>query len=450
MFPFELETLIQLVGYPGIFFIIFAESGLIVAFFLPGASLLFTAGFLASQGLFNIWILVPLVFAAAVLGDNFGYWFGNKVGVKLFERPDSRFFKQAYLERTRAFYAKYGSRTILFARFVPIVRTFAPTLAGIGSMHYPTFLTYNIIGAALWASGITFLGFLLGEAVPRSAEYIELIVLGIIVITLIPLAREWWKHRAAALAIHPPRIVILDLDNTLAESFQPLTAEMAERLAKVTAKMRAVIMTSAGWKRIERDVLPNLAAGTDLANLFLFTDSSGSCRQYVRGAWRETYALGFSREEREHIKKTLNECIEETDVVRDAPLWGPRIIERDASIAFAALGLDAPAHEKREWDPDSSKRRKLLECLSERLPECEVRIGGTTTVDITRRGITKAHGVRWLAKELGIEPKEMLFIGDSLYPGGNDAAVIETGIRTSEVSGPEDTARILDALLRAT
>lgn len=218
MLPFDLAAAIQLVGYPGIFLIIFAESGTIFAFFLPGASLLFTTGFLASQGVFNIWIIIPLLSIAAILGDNFGYWFGKTVGTKLFTRPDSRLFKQRYLERTRAFYAAYGSRTILFARFVPIVRTFAPVLAGVAGMPYRTFLFYNVLGGTLWATGVSLAGYTLGEVLPKSEEYITLIVLAVIAITCIPLAREWWRARRPVLA--HPTAAIFDLDDTLAESFQ--------------------------------------------------------------------------------------------------------------------------------------------------------------------------------------------------------------------------------------
>jgi membrane-associated protein len=196
MLPFDLLPLIEFVGYPGVTLIIFLESGTIIGFWLPGASLLFTSGLLASQGFFNPWILIPLVTIAAVLGDNVGYWFGAKIGIKLFLRPDSRFFHKGHLAKTQHFYEKHGSKTILLARFIPIVRTFAPIVAGIAHMHYPTFVTYNILGALLWATGITTLGFALGSRFPLVGEYIEFVIAAIICITLIPLAWEFWKaHR---------------------------------------------------------------------------------------------------------------------------------------------------------------------------------------------------------------------------------------------------------------
>ncbi len=192
---FDIIHLVQFFGYPGVFLAIFAESGVFFGFFLPGASLLFTAGLLSSQGFFNPLILIPGVTIAAILGDSAGYWFGRKVGYKLFLRPDSRFFKHEHLQSAEVFYEKYGSRTILFARFVPVVRTFAPIVAGVAHMNYRVFLTYNILGALLWATGVTSLGYFLGAKVPGVEKYLSLIIIGIIVVSSIPLALEAWKNR---------------------------------------------------------------------------------------------------------------------------------------------------------------------------------------------------------------------------------------------------------------
>ena len=142
-FGIDLISLIKTAGYLGLFFIVFAESGLFIGFFLPGDSLLFTAGFLASQGYLNIWILAPLMFVAAVLGDNFGYAFGKKVGPALFNKEDSFLFHKDHLVKANDFYAKHGPKTIVMARFLPIVRTFAPILAGVGKMEYKTFNSDN-------------------------------------------------------------------------------------------------------------------------------------------------------------------------------------------------------------------------------------------------------------------------------------------------------------------
>ena len=174
--------------YFALFGIIFAESGLFFGFFLPGDSLLFSTGFLAQKGLFglNIYVLIIGFFLAAVLGDNVGYLFGKRFGKKLFRKEDSIFFHKDHIKRSEKFYEKYGKKTIILARFVPIVRTFAPIVAGIGNMHYPTFFTYNIIGGLLWAVGLPLAGFFLGSAIPQSEKYLELIILGIIFLSLTP------------------------------------------------------------------------------------------------------------------------------------------------------------------------------------------------------------------------------------------------------------------------
>ncbi len=183
---FDLIALIKTAGYMGIFGIIFAESGLFIGFFLPGDSLLFTAGFLASQGFLDLTLLMALTFAAAVLGDSFGYAFGRKVGWRIFKKEDSLLFHKDHLERAQKFYQKHGGKAIILARFMPVVRTFAPILAGVGKMRYPTFLFYNIIGGALWAIGLTLLGFYLGSVVPNIDKYLLPIIALIILLSILP------------------------------------------------------------------------------------------------------------------------------------------------------------------------------------------------------------------------------------------------------------------------
>lgn len=187
---FDIVSIIQAAGYLGLFAIIFAESGLFFGFFLPGDSLLFTAGLLASQGLLKIYFLMPLLFAAAVLGDSTGYWLGRKLGPMIFKKEDSFFFHKKHIERTKVFYARYGTKTIIIARFVPIVRTFAPILAGVGQMEYRTFITYNILGGAFWAIGVSGLGFFLGNVLPGTEKYLHFIIALIIFVSFLPILRE--------------------------------------------------------------------------------------------------------------------------------------------------------------------------------------------------------------------------------------------------------------------
>jgi len=188
----------------GVTFIIFAECGLLIGFFLPGDSLLFTAGMFAAGTFedklpnvqFNIWVLCLGVFIAAVAGDQVGYLFGRKAGPALFSRPDSRFFKQEHLEKAQSFFEHHGPRAIVLARFVPIVRTFCPIVAGAGQMEYGTFVRFNVVGGFLWGVGVTLLGYFLGN-VPLIADNIELALLMVVAVSLIPIAIEVIKSRRA-------------------------------------------------------------------------------------------------------------------------------------------------------------------------------------------------------------------------------------------------------------
>ena len=187
--------------------IVFAETGLLIGFFLPGDSLLFTAGILAGQGKLDIWMVTLGAFVFAILGDQVGYTIGQKLGPRLFRKPDSRFFQQEYVERTRAFFEKHGPKTIVLARFVPIVRTFAPTLAGVGQMRRRTFLTYNVVGALIWAVGITLLGYVLGDAIGDDIDtYLLPIVAVIILVSLIPPFLEWRRARRVKQMGAPPEV----------------------------------------------------------------------------------------------------------------------------------------------------------------------------------------------------------------------------------------------------
>ena len=189
------ERLIVTFGTIGLLLIVFAESGLLIGFFLPGDSLLFTAGLLASQGKLNFGVVLVGCVVAAISGDQVGYLFGRRVGPALFRRPDSRLFKQANVERSRAYFAEHGAKTIVLARFVPIVRTFAPILAGVGNMPYRTFVLFNVAGGLLWAAGLTTAGYVLGNTIPSIDRYLLPIVGGIIVLSFLPVLYELRKGR---------------------------------------------------------------------------------------------------------------------------------------------------------------------------------------------------------------------------------------------------------------
>lgn len=198
----DLVDIIITLGIFAILVVVFAESGLLIGFFLPGDSLLFTAGALFATGILpgnvpiNIHWFVVLLFIAAVLGDTVGYWFGRKAGPRIFKKPDAKIFKQAHIQNAQNFYEKHGGKTIIMARFVPIVRTFAPVVAGVGKMEYKKFLTYNLVGGFLWTFGITYLGYLVGNALIAAGIDIDTVILPIIALIVI-------------ISILPPAIHIL-------------------------------------------------------------------------------------------------------------------------------------------------------------------------------------------------------------------------------------------------
>ncbi|MCS7162745.1 MAG: VTT domain-containing protein [Bacteroidia bacterium] len=191
------ERIIQLGGLLLVVAIVFAETGLMIGFFLPGDSLLFTVGLFCALQVLPVPILIVLatITAAAIIGDQVGYWSGRLLGQKLFEKPDSRLFKRKYLEQTRAFYQRWGASAIILGRFVPIVRTFAPILAGAVQFPPKTFVLYNVSGAFLWVVSLVLAGYGLGRAFPWLRQYIELIALGIVFLSVLPLLRTWWKER---------------------------------------------------------------------------------------------------------------------------------------------------------------------------------------------------------------------------------------------------------------
>lgn len=176
-------------GYIGVTLTIFAESGFLFGFFLPGDSLLVTLGLLAAQGYFNIGLLIMLCVPAAILGDNLGYATGRTIGTKLFTREDSFLFKKKHLVAAQVFFTRHGPRAIILARFVPIVRTFTPIVAGAAGMHYPTFMKFNIIGGILWTAGLLIASYSLGRVVPGIGDYLSYIIIGIIVLSLIPIVK---------------------------------------------------------------------------------------------------------------------------------------------------------------------------------------------------------------------------------------------------------------------
>ena len=201
MLPIPLDELILAVGLIGLFVIVFAESGLLIGFFLPGDSLLLTAGVIsaANPEQFPIWLVCTVCFVAAVTGDAVGYWFGQRVGRRLYQRPDSRFFRQSHLRAAEAFYQKHGGKTIVIARFLPFVRTFAPIVAGTAHMPYRRFAVFNFAGGLLWAIGVPLAGYLLGSLIdPETLDkYLYIIIAVVIGLSILPTAIHVYRSNRA-------------------------------------------------------------------------------------------------------------------------------------------------------------------------------------------------------------------------------------------------------------
>ena len=194
---YNVPELVRLVGIYGLILIVFAETGLLVGFFLPGDSLLITAGLFAARGDLDITTLVPTLIVAAVAGNATGYWIGRRTGTALYSRPDSLLFRREHLRMTHDYYDKHGGKTIVLAQFIPILRTFAPVVAGVAAMSYRRFASYNVVGAILWITSMTVAGYTLGSLIPNIESRIHLVVAGVILLSLLPPAIAWFRNRSA-------------------------------------------------------------------------------------------------------------------------------------------------------------------------------------------------------------------------------------------------------------
>jgi membrane-associated protein len=202
--PAALFELIRWGGYVALVGIVFTETGLLVGFFLPGDSLLITAGVVAATGTLDIWTLSVLVSVAAVVGDSTGYAIGYRAGPRLFTREESRWFARRHLVRTREFYERHGGKTIVLARFIPIIRTFAPVVAGVGQMEYRRFVAYNVVGGVAWVWGLLWAGYLLGQSVPDIGRHIHLVIAVVVILSVLPIGLEYWKARRSRRAALTP------------------------------------------------------------------------------------------------------------------------------------------------------------------------------------------------------------------------------------------------------
>lgn len=242
---------------------------------------------------------------------------------------------------------------------------------------------------------------------------------------------------------------MFDLDDTLAESFKPPKPETIEGLKQLLERIPVAIITGAGLQRMEEQFLPLITASPHADRLYIFPNSSAQLYLYENGLWKEAYSLALTLDERSRIKQAILEVMSENEVLRSVPHYGQQMFDRDAQVAYTIVGFDAPLEIKQTWDADGSKRRTLADALKQKLPDFEILLGGTTTVDITRKGINKSYGVEQFSKRLEIPVSEMLYVGDAFYEGGNDIVVIPTGIPTRSVDGPEETPGIIRELVAA-
>ncbi len=244
------------------------------------------------------------------------------------------------------------------------------------------------------------------------------------------------------------RLIAFDLDGTLAESKQALDPDMAALLGRLTNAFDVAVMSGGDWPQFEAQLIGQLPAEADLARLYLLPTSGTKLYRHA-GTWQPIYADALTIDERAAVIHALDRVIADLDL-DSAQSWGPRIEDRGTQITFSALGQQAPVDAKHAWDPDMSRRRQIQASLTPMLPGFEVRTGGSTSIDITREGVDKGTGITRLSHEIGMPLSAMLFMGDALYPGGNDYAVTEVGVDSILVRDIEDTRRIIQTILLLT
>ena len=244
------------------------------------------------------------------------------------------------------------------------------------------------------------------------------------------------------------KALIFDLDGTLAESKTPMTASMGAVLARLLEKMPVAVMSGGSYAQFQKQMLVALPPSANLSNLYLFPTSAAQCYAWKDGSWQFLYNNPFTPEEKTKVLEALAESLRETGLDIPPPrLWGEQTEDRGSQITWSALGQQAPVAEKAAWDPDRKKRAPLQAALLARLPEFSVRVNAHSSIDITRQGINKAYGVRKFSEMLGLPIPDMLYVGDALFPGGNDEIVKEAGIPTRQISGPAETAEVIEETL---
>ncbi len=241
------------------------------------------------------------------------------------------------------------------------------------------------------------------------------------------------------------KLIVFDLDGTLAESKSPLDADMAALLHALLGATQVAMISGGDWPQFEKQLLSNLPQDTLLENLSLLPTCGTKFFQYAE-TWKKIYSEDFTAEEKGKIIAALKQALA-TAGFKVEKLWGETIEDRGSQITYSALGQQAPLEEKNKWDPDFNKRKKIKQILDPLIPGFFVRLGGSTSIDVTKSGIDKAYGIRKLRDLLGVTLQEMIFVGDALFPGGNDFPVRATGVVCMPVRGPKETKPVIEAIL---
>ena len=241
------------------------------------------------------------------------------------------------------------------------------------------------------------------------------------------------------------KLVVFDLDGTLAESKASLDAEMSALLRELFSIVKVAVISGGDWSQFENQLLSNLPHDERLKNLSVLPTCGTKFFRYD-GAWEEIYSEDFTGDEKEKITSSLKKALESSGF-KPGKLWGKLIEDRGSQITFSALGQQAPIEEKKKWDPDYAKRKKIKAILDTLIPEFSVRMGGATSIDVTKPGIDKAYGIRKLRDILGIAINEMIFIGDAVFPGGNDYPAKEAGVVSIRVRDPDETKRVIETIM---
>jgi len=241
------------------------------------------------------------------------------------------------------------------------------------------------------------------------------------------------------------KLIVFDLDGTLAPSKSTISEEISKLLGTLLSISKVAVISGGDWPQFEKQLLSKLPHDKYLKNLSLLPTSGTKFYEYKSG-WEKRYSEDFTGEEKKKIIGSLKKAVDKSGF-KAKDVWGEPIEDRGSQITFSALGQQAPLEEKKKWDPDFEKRKKIKEILEPSLPKFSVRLGGTTSIDITKPGIDKAYAIRKLRDILSIKIKEMIFIGDALFDGGNDQPVKETGVISIQVKGPDETKLIVEALI---